>query len=67
MAEEKTWKELLARVGVAHLKAVKYGIQTQRGISQFVGLALTAGADFDETPAVRACLERPCVSPDYNL
>lgn len=60
-------EELLARVGAAHQKAMKYGIQTQRGVSQFVGLALTAGPDFDETPAVRTCLEKPLVSPDYTL
>jgi hypothetical protein len=60
-------EELLARIGAAHLKAVKYGIQTQRGISQFAGLSLTAGADFDETPAIRACLEKPCVNPDYTI
>ncbi len=58
---------LLARVADGDRRARKYGIQTERGIVQFLGLTFMAGPRFDELPQVQAYLRFPDLHPDRKM
>ena len=49
---------LLDQIAEAHEKARGYGIESERGVSRFVGLRLITKPPFDEHPLVREYLER---------
>lgn len=59
--------ELLRRVEQADRKAIGLGIQTERGISQYVGFALANGPDFDEHPQINAYFQAPGSTPDEKM
>ncbi|WP_152051609.1 hypothetical protein [Tautonia marina] len=59
--------ELLRRVEQADRKAISLGIQTERGISQYVGFALVNGPDFDEHPQIKAYFQAPGSTPDEKM
>ena len=48
-------------------KAQSYGIVTEKGISQFVGLSFLAGADFDEMPNTNRFLRDPRIDPHHKI
>jgi len=58
---------LLARIAEADKRAMSHGVQTERGISQFVGLSLVLGADFDQHPRVREYLARDGRNQDHKM
>ncbi|MEW4568322.1 hypothetical protein AB1L88_10680 [Tautonia sp. JC769] len=59
--------ELLHRVAQADRKAIGLGIQTERGISQYVGFALANGPDFDEHLQIKAYFQAPGLTPDEKM
>jgi hypothetical protein len=58
---------LLERIAAADGKARTYGIRTQRGIAQYVGLALVNGPDFDEHPRIQYYFRMPGATPDEKM
>jgi len=58
---------LLARVAEADTRAMSHGVRTERGISQFVGLSLVLGADFDQHPRVREYLVQDGRNQDHKM
>ncbi|WP_169978643.1 hypothetical protein [Tautonia rosea] len=60
-------QELLRRVEQADRKAMSLGIQTERGISQYVGFALVNGPDFDEHPQIKAYFQSSGLTPDEKM
>jgi hypothetical protein len=58
---------MVRRIAEADEKAQSYGIVTEKGISQFVGLSFLAGADFDERPNTKRFLRDPRIDPHHKI
>ena len=58
---------LLEQIVQSEERALTFGIETELGITQFVILTLTLGPNFDDDPAIRACLKESGSSPDERL
>jgi hypothetical protein len=58
---------LLQRVVAADKKARAHGIETKRGIAQYVGIALVNGPDFDEHPEIQRYFQMPGATPDEKM
>ncbi len=49
---------LLKKIVAGHERARSFGIESERGVSRFIGLQLITSPPFDELPQVRDYLER---------
>jgi hypothetical protein len=63
----QTDQQLLERVVQADRKATAYGLETEKGLSQFIALTFTAGPNFDEIPAVQQYLRFPGIDPHHKI
>src|SRR5262245_9568822 len=59
--------ELLRVIAAGDHKARSYGVESERGIAGFIGIALAAGPNFDEDPDVLRYLTNPVPNPDAKV